>query len=490
MPFTTGDNKFATAKWIVSATAGLGTHTTIASALTSASSGDTIAIKDGTYTENLTLKAGVALVGWDPVNVTIVGKCTATTAGIFWCQNITFQTNGDFCLDISGSAATVPIFYDCLFNGTNASILSFSSSNASSVIGFRNCQLNLATTGIATFISTSAGAMRFSNCVLNNTGISTTASTISAGGLVIYYSEVYHTITTSGTGSIDCRHTLMSTTNISTICLTHGGSGVSTLTFVDFLPGSATAFTTTATITCSNISVGSSNVSTITGAGTIIYDAIHFYGTTSAMTVTTQTARSNIFGTSKFNDGAVGTPAITFSADTDTGIYRVGTNNMALVTAGASAEIISAAGEITKPLQPAFLAVASDQTDVTGDSTVYTIIFANEIFDQNADFDGTSTFTAPITGRYQINTTLEIGGILVGHTGGNANLVTSNRSVAFMGANYGAVQTSTNRYRVSGAVLIDMDVGDTAIVQVTVTGSTKVIDVIATNSTFSAALTC
>ena len=74
----TGDNKFGVAKWIVDSTASLGTHTTIAAALTSASSGDTIFIRPGTFTENLTLKAGVDLCAFDcdalTPNVTIDGS--------------------------------------------------------------------------------------------------------------------------------------------------------------------------------------------------------------------------------------------------------------------------------------------------------------------------------------------------------------------------------------------------------------------------------
>jgi pectin methylesterase-like acyl-CoA thioesterase len=54
-------NNYGPAKFIVSSSAANGTHTTIAAALTSASTGDTIFIRPGTYTENLTLKAGVNL---------------------------------------------------------------------------------------------------------------------------------------------------------------------------------------------------------------------------------------------------------------------------------------------------------------------------------------------------------------------------------------------------------------------------------------------
>jgi len=59
--FTTSDNNYGTAKLIVDATAGSGNYTTIAAALAAASSGQTIFIRPGTYTENLTLVAGVNL---------------------------------------------------------------------------------------------------------------------------------------------------------------------------------------------------------------------------------------------------------------------------------------------------------------------------------------------------------------------------------------------------------------------------------------------
>src|SRR5574338_867477 len=85
MPYVTGDNNYGASTWLVDPVAGKGSHTTIASALTSASSGDTILIRGGTYTENLTLKANVhllALTGSDqtPI-VTIIGKLSASFSG-------------------------------------------------------------------------------------------------------------------------------------------------------------------------------------------------------------------------------------------------------------------------------------------------------------------------------------------------------------------------------------------------------------------------
>ena len=48
-------NYYSPARWVVSKKAGEGTHTTISGALSDASSGETVFVMSGTYTENLTL---------------------------------------------------------------------------------------------------------------------------------------------------------------------------------------------------------------------------------------------------------------------------------------------------------------------------------------------------------------------------------------------------------------------------------------------------
>lgn len=66
---------------------------------------------------------------------------------------------------------------------------------------------------------------------------------------------------------------------------------------------------------------------------------------------------------------------------------------------------ISSGGFYTNTKQPAFLAQAAGTlSSVSGDGTLYTVPFATELFDVNNDFNtGTSTFTAPVQGRYYFN---------------------------------------------------------------------------------------
>ncbi len=131
-------NPMSSSRWIVDPLGFNGTHTTIASAITSATSGDTIFLLPGTYTENLTLAAGVNLTAYNcdstTPNVTISGKCTFTGAGTVSISGIRLQTNSDFLLAVTGSAASIVNLIDCYLNCTNNTGISYTSSS-----GLRRC---------------------------------------------------------------------------------------------------------------------------------------------------------------------------------------------------------------------------------------------------------------------------------------------------------------------------------------------------------------
>jgi len=140
--------------------------------------------------------------------------------------------------------------------------------------------------------------------------------------------------------------------------------------------------------------------------------------------------------------------------------------------------IMTAAGERTMPLQPAFLAYITTLIEnVTGDGTVYTVIWDAEVFDQNADFNTTTgEFTAPCDGRYRFAVSISYEGILVGHTTANINLFTSNKSYTGGRASYASLANAGMMSR-SVTALVDMDATDVAYVQTTVSNSTKVVDI-------------
>jgi len=61
-------NTFGVSKWVVSADATQGTHTTIAGAIAAASTGDTSYIRDGTYREDNTLTKNLTLAVFSESN--------------------------------------------------------------------------------------------------------------------------------------------------------------------------------------------------------------------------------------------------------------------------------------------------------------------------------------------------------------------------------------------------------------------------------------
>lgn len=179
--------------------------------------------------------------------------------------------------------------------------------------------------------------------------------------------------------------------------------------------------------------------------------------------------------------GSVSAPSYAFQGDADTGMYWPGANQLALATAGAAALSIDANGQINLPKQPSFLArTTSSQANVTGDGTAYTVQFPVEVFDQNGDFDGTSTFTAPVTGRYLLAAKVRLIGLTANHTGTNygSSIVTSNRNYPLGDVNFWTLRDQINNfYDMYQTAIVDMDAADTATVVVNVNATDKTVDI-------------
>lgn len=314
MPFTTGDNNYAPAKWIVNKTAGLGTHTSIASALSSASSGDTIFIMPNTYTENLTLVAGVNLVAYTAdaftPNVTIVGKCSASFSGTCTISGVQLQTNSDYFLSITGANATIVNLFNCYFNCTNNTGINNSGSNSSSQIAITNCNGSLGTTGIA-YYSISNGTFTCSHTLHNNSGGSTTANTFSGGAVNLRYCYLANPVTLSGsTAQINSNNNYYALSGLNTTALNMNSTAGSCSCYGDYFEtGSATAISVGASATLQVLMCGinSTNASATSGSGSLRYGLL---GIASAGTLgvlsTTTLGDGGMFGKQNANAPAVG----------------------------------------------------------------------------------------------------------------------------------------------------------------------------------------
>jgi len=269
-------------------------YTTIGAALSAAGSGQTIYIQPGTYTENLTLKAGVNIVACsgdgESGNVIIKGKCTVSGAGTFTISNVQLQTNSDFALVVSGSSATVVQLESVYINCTNNTGISYTTSSTSSSITARNCSTNLGTTGIALYSMSSTGNITFFRSDLQNTGASTTASSNSAGTVIIYNSTIAHPLSTSSTGVISAFNSTINTAGQNVTAITSAGTGViNGWASGAILSGTASAVSVGAgtTITLTSSVIVSSNTNAITGAGTLNYVGLSFVSS-ATINVTTQ----------------------------------------------------------------------------------------------------------------------------------------------------------------------------------------------------------
>jgi hypothetical protein len=138
--------------------------------------------------------------------------------------------------------------------------------------------------------------------------------------------------------------------------------------------------------------------------------------------------------------------------------------------ASANSITIDSNGHVTMPLQSAVHAYPNTAQDNMSTGIV-TIALGAEIYDVNSDFDtSSSTFTAPVTGKYQVNASVTISDIDTAYQWMyGVLLVSSNR-------NY-YLQQIQPRYEITedyssygrgfnASTLVDMDANDTLLLKV------------------------
>jgi hypothetical protein len=427
-------NNYGRGTFIVSATPQLGTHTTIAAANAVASAGDTIFIRNGTYTENFTAVPGVSYVGdtasaFDAQSI-IVGKITITTAGNYGFSGLRLRTNSDYALVCSGANACTVNITDCYLDPTNNSFMNYTNSNAASRMEWFNCFGIIGTTATTWFTNSAAGWFRINGCFLE--GKATASTSTSASSSVVDIRDTYFAapLEISGTSNIRIHNcdlnpqgdtlpvTVTSTASSDLNIITNSRIRSSTYTTYE-------CFTVAvgATLQIHNCSLGSANGTQVfSGAGTVQYTGLAC------------DSQSNI------------------GASLPVGVY-------------------SQMGKFRAQSQPAFCAFNSaTDSNQTGDGTEYTCDFDTEIFDQNSNFSA-DTFTAPVTGRYQLNCNILCQQCTTAMNG-KISIATSNRT---WNSNNLVCETGNNEYNYS--VLCDMDASDTAVCKVLVGGGTKVVDI-------------
>jgi len=124
---------------------------------------------------------------------------------------------------------------------------------------------------------------------------------------------------------------------------------------------------------------------------------------------------------------------------------------------------LAVGGQVTKPLQPAFLVTEDGGGQSITNASATTITLDSEIFDVGANFSS-NTFTAPVTGKYLIT------GQVIVDAGSTSNSLFGSMTLQFVASNrnwqFRAANTYTNeddRMAQAGTAIIDMDENDTCL---------------------------
>ena len=514
-------NNFSTAKFIVD-TNGIqsgATHSTIASAITDASSGETIFIKPGIYTEDFTLKSGVNIASFssDGVSptVTISGKVTASYTGRASICGIRLQTNSDFAVVISGANDTYLYLKNCFIYALNNTAISYTTTG-NSKLWLYYCIGDIGTTGISYAAMTGActGTLKFLHCYLENNAGSTTPSTnasTAGGGLAFEYSYFGTGITTSNSAIFEF---IYSQTSSGSSCpIITGGTGSASISQSYIFSGTSAALSVGSgtTVKASNLIINSTNANPITGAGTLNISEVEFIN--SGTGINTSTTTWNVTKTGIDSTAYAVLCGPTSSPGLAQSIASVGTSGQVLTSNGAAAlptfqaaagdvsgggsstdnalarwsgtggdtlqdstVIVTDNGEMTNASQPSFLAyLASSDTNATGNATTYlygdtdTNTALTEVFDQGSDFvTGSSSgasFTAPVTGRYLLTLQATMSNASSA-TEITPEITTSNRDYVrktTLPASSGTISQSIN-------VVADLDASDTVLWKINVAG--------------------
>jgi hypothetical protein len=190
-------------------------------------------------------------------------------------------------------------------------------------------------------------------------------------------------------------------------------------------------------------------------------------------------------GKLKIQTGTTSASYLSFAdGDNNRGYVKYDHNNdsLELGVAGESHFKIDSAHILTMDKQPAFLVhPSSDQLNIAASASAVTVVFGTERFDQNGDF-ASNTFTAPVTGRYQLNASIYLNNVDSASNYVYMAINTSNMESYFIiDPDFG--QDSVY-WSITGSILADMDANDTAFIQIVQETSTVQMD-INQNSRFS-----
>ena len=135
------------------------------------------------------------------------------------------------------------------------------------------------------------------------------------------------------------------------------------------------------------------------------------------------------------------------------------------------------------PLQPAFNVKNSSNQNNIALATDVTVLFQTEIFDIGSNF-ASNTFTAPVTGKYQLNAHIRWDSLSTAHDYVVCYIITSNNAYYSI-IDPDGFDSNPAYFTQNVSVLADMDANDTAHVQVVCAGGSATSDISSDNGSTS-----
>ena len=360
-----------TAKWIVDPTAGVGTHQTITAATAAAASGETIFIRPGTYTENFTPKAGVSYVSYTDNmvsgHVVIVGKMSISAAGTYSFSGLSFQTNSDNILTITGSSAVSVQIFGCKINAANATALI--ANNSSSTIDLYDCIFVDASNNLLWNITSGNIDIRRSTSGSTSSGV----STIAAGNFFINGCDFTHPMSASGSTNVTISNSFVNCSQ-NAVPLAITGTVAATLSNSYFNGGSSSGISVGSGTTCTltNCNVNSTNTNAVSGSGTLAYANLTLSGSSIVLQSTLTLTRLGIAQQGTFTPVVAGaSSAGSASYSVQTGRYQV-VGRLCYITINVSYSSHTGTGVITVTGLP-FTAAAANVQNVLNMYSALTI---------------------------------------------------------------------------------------------------------------------
>jgi len=134
----------------------------------------------------------------------------------------------------------------------------------------------------------------------------------------------------------------------------------------------------------------------------------------------------------------------------------------------------------TMPFQPAFLAhQVTPVPNVTGDGTVYTVIYTTVDFDVRSNYNpATGIFTAPSDGVYKFCLTITLTNVSAAHTTGYAQF-SHNGTFAYSihSGNPANLRNASTSFGYAGSMIIKLAAGDTIATHVVIANGTKTVSI-------------